>query len=486
MTEQSISITDATVWTGSADQPGLFTKRTISIADGRITAIEPTTPGDEEADIHIDGSSLLVTPGLIDAHAHTGHRLSVGFAQDVPELQWMDQALGPMARATSHEDRLIASKLAVLESIRSGVTTICEYGTEVTSILEAVHLPAGMRAVGVETINEIVDRPEDGPYELDRSASESARNRTATLFDTAEEHERLTAMYGPQALDMVTPTTMDEIIEQARKEDAKVHIHLAQGGRERRQLQDRYGVDSAVSLLQERDWLDECFVGAHLHGATPQQRRSLAAAGASMVGCPSSIGAIDGIIPPIAEYREFGGTVAIGTDQAPGGAGGHHLLSELRQAWLFAKVEHGDPTAMSVWEVLSLGTIGGANALGVADEVGTLEAGKRADLACFDLDSLSLTPTSAEVAATPLTALISSGGRTTATHVIVGGEFIRRDGEFVTLDADTIYSQAREHASELQERGAPDWFEAGSALVDAVESGPFGVDHPDGYEDQQR
>ncbi len=470
------AILDATVWTGV--EPGVYRDTTIAIDGGQITHVGATRPSDHRAETVIDGSDLFVTPGLVDAHAHTGHRLAVGLGQDVPELEWMDQALGPIGRETEPDDRSAASQLAILESIDAGVTTICEYGTEVGARITDVHLPAGVRTVAVETINEVVDRPSDGLYELDHDAGATARERTDTLFEIASTEPRLSAMYGPQALDMVTPRTMDEVVDQARKNDRHIHMHIAQGGRERRQIKARYGVDSAVTLLVERDWLDARLLAAHLHGATTEQRHTLAEAGVSMVGCPSSIGAIDGIIPPIVEYRSSGGTAALGTDQAPGGAGGHHLLAEARQAWLFAKVARGDPTALPTWEALELATVAGAHALGLADSVGTIEVGKQADLACYPLDELPLAPAVSSVAATPIAALITAGGRAVAKHVLVGGSFLKRDGAFTTLEPNVIIETASDHAKRLHRRAADAWFEADSTLAGAARDGPFSVSDP--------
>lgn len=479
MSAPAIAILDGTVHTATEDAAGLHTDTTIAIDDGEIVHVGATRPRDRRAETVIDGTDLLVLPGLVDAHAHTGHRLAVGLAQDVPEIEWMDRALGPVGSVATDADRRVGSRLAILEAIAAGVTTLCEYGASVRSLIEDIHQPAGIRTVAVETINEVADRPDDGGrYVLDREVGAPARQRTERLLEWAAHTDRVEAMYGPQALDMVTPETMDAIVADAREADRQIHMHVAQGGRERRQLTARYGVDSAVELLVERDWLDNRLVAAHLHGATATQRRALADAGASMVGCPSSIGAIDGVVPPLVEYREYGGTAAIGTDQAPGGAGGHHLLEEVRQAWLLAKTDTADPTALPAWSALALATREGARTLGL-DGVGTIAVGQRADLACYPLDEPPLATASTAAGATPLAALVAAGGRVQAEHVLVDGTVIRRDGRFETLDADAILQTATTQADSLHERAADGWLDAGSAIADAArDGGPFSRSGP--------
>lgn len=479
MAPPDLAITDATVYTATGDRPAIATETTVAVDDGRIVHVGRAREADRRADTVVDGRDLFVTPGLIDAHAHTSHRLAVGLAQDVPELEWMDRALGPVGATTTDADRVAGSRLAVLEAVAAGVTTLCEYASDVRSLVEAVHEPVGIRTVAVETVNEVTDRPDDGQvYALDRSAGAAARDRAHDLIDWAADHPRVTAMYGPQALDMVTPETMDALVEAARSTGHRLHVHVAQGGRERRQLRARYGVDSAVELLRERDWLGDHLVAAHLHGATADQRAALADAGAAMVGCPSSIAAIDGIVPPLVEYRSHGGVAGIGTDQAPGGAGGHHLLEECRQAWLLAKVDAGDPTALPAWDALATATRDGASALGLGESVGTIDPGMRADLACYRLDTPPLAAASTAAAATPIAALVAGGGRLTTEHVLVDGSFVRRDGRFTTLDAEAVVAEARDRAATLHDRAADGWRAGGSALVNAVDAGAFDAGPP--------
>ncbi len=187
-----------------------------------------------------------------------------------------------------------------------------------------------------------------------------------------------------------------------------------------------------------------------------------------MIGCPSSIAAIDGIVGPITEFLEEGTTVGLGTDQAPG-SGGHEMLRELRTASLLSKTDRGDPTSLPAWKALDLGTVGGARALGLADRVGTIEVGKRANLAVFPLDTPSVASAVGEPLHTAVPNLVYGGAR--AETVLVDGQPVFLDGKFTALDGRAILEEANERARALFGRASEDWRKAGSKLVSDVEAG---------------
>ena len=113
--------------------------------------------------------------------------------------------------------------------------------------------------------------------------------------------------------------------------------------------------------------------------------------GAGMVCCANSIGIIDGVMPPAAAFKRFGGRVALGSDQAPGN-NSHNIFSEMRATAMYAKIRAESPLAIPSWQVLRSATIEGAEVLGVADRVGSLEVGKEADLILLDLTHPPLAP----------------------------------------------------------------------------------------------
>lgn len=470
-------VTGGTLVTMGDDRLGIVDDGALGVTDDRISyagaaadAPEPTA-----ATTVLDAAGSVVLPGLVNAHAHTTHTLLRGGAQDVPEIEWMNRALGPLATHAEDADRIAGARLGVMEAVRGGATTVCEYAGDVARLVEEVYRPLGVGVVAVETINEVpADRSDsdpDEPYPFDGEQGMAALERADALFERFGDDPLVTPAYGPQALDMVSPALLETVHEHARARVAKLHLHTAQGDRERRQIEARYGTDaSTVSVLDDLGVVDESLVAVHCHGATPAERERLADGGAAMLGCPSSIAAIDGVVPPVAEFREYGASVGLGTDQAPG-PGHHSMLREARTAATLSKVERTDPTVLPAWAALRLATVEGARALGIDDEAGTLETGTRADLTVVDLDRLSTAPAVATPFHTAVANLVYSTTGREVTDVVVAGDPVVRDGAFVDADPAQVVEEATDRAQALYERASEDWRSADSALVDAVDDG---------------
>ncbi|PSP76980.1 amidohydrolase [Halobacteriales archaeon QS_1_68_20] len=455
-------------------RPSVVQGGTVGVRDGRITYVGPDDGFEGRAEREIDGAGHVTMPGLVDAHVHTGPTLLRGAAQDVPEIEWMNRALGPLADHLTDDDRVVGAKLGVLEGIRSGVTTFGEYASDVGRLVEEVYEPWGVRVAATETINAVADDADldpDVPYPFDERTGRTALDRADALSDDYADSDLVIPTYGPQALDMVPLELLEETFAHAAERDCRVHVHVAQGRRERRQIEARYGDDaSTVGVLEDNGLLDERLIAVHCHDATPEERERLAESGAAYVGCPSSIAAIDGVTPPVEWFRRRDAPVGLGTDQAPG-PGGHDMLREVRTAALLSKTVHADPTALPAWEALRLATLGGATALGLDDRIGSLEVGKRADLVVIDAADPSVAPVVDEPFSTAVPNLAHSASRAAVDTVVVDGDVVLRDGEFVDVDERDVIDEAQERAERVFEEGAADWRAAGSALVDRADEG---------------
>lgn len=471
-----LAIVDTQALTMTGDGVGPLPDAAIGIDDGELVYVGPADGFDPGGVAEtIDGSELLVLPGLVDAHAHTRLTALRGGAQDVPEIEWMNRALAPLAGHLDAETERLGARLGVVEAVLGGATTVCEYAANVAGLVESVHAPLGVRVVATETINELADDRETlGPRELpefDRDRGVAALERADALFERSADHDRVSAAYGPQAVDMVSPATLRAVAERATERDRDVHIHVAQGERERIQIEARYGSDeTAVSVLAEQGLVTEQLLAAHLHGASSDERARLADAGARMVGCPSSIGGIDGVVAPVLGFAEQGGTVGLGTDQAPG-SGRHDVLQEARTAGLLTKCDRTDPRSLPAWLALRMATIGGARALGIADRVGTIEEGKRADLALVDLTAPSMAPAVDRPFRTAVPNLVYAAGGGAVDTVLVEGEILVRDGVFCGLDVAALTRRVTDRARDVFEAATDDWRAAGSALVDDADTG---------------
>ncbi|NHJ05710.1 MAG: amidohydrolase [Candidatus Heimdallarchaeota archaeon] len=472
----SIAILDSWILSLKGDNLGIIENGAVGIRNGKIDFVGPTSKIDKKNyDKTINGTNHVTMPGLVNAHIHSGMTILRGGAQDVPEIEWMNKAIGPLAKHMTPNDAILGSKLGVIEGLKSGTTTFAEYAGNVSRIVDEVYIPFGVRVVATETINEVSrDRAYLKPtdlYEFDRSKGEEAFQRANDLFIKYSRNDLVTSMYGPQALDMISIDLLDSIRSESIEDECSFHMHVAQGNRERLQIIGRYGKDSStVKVLEKNGFLDKYLLGAHCHDTTFAERELMVKKGAKMVGCPSSISMIDGIVPPVGDYVSLGGIVGLGSDQAPG-PGLHNMFCEMRTISILTKTMKKDPTVLPAWEVLQLATKGGAKALGLDNSIGSLEIGKKADIITIDLSKPNLTPSVSKPFRNFVPNIVYSATGFEVDNVIINGKEIISKNQFIDIDEQKIVIEVNKRALEIFESAEEDWRKANSELVKKVDKG---------------
>ncbi|MFX1512871.1 MAG: amidohydrolase family protein [Promethearchaeota archaeon] len=451
-------------------------KGAIGIVEGTLVYVGPTEGFNyKNANILIDGTDHVTMPGLINAHVHTNSTLLRGAAQDIPEIEWMNKGIGPLYEHLTQEDITLGSKLGVLEGLRTGTTTFAEYAKNVENLVENVYLPFHVRVVAAETINEInLNRAHLKPtdlYEFDRSKGNRAFQRGTELFQKFKNHDLVHCMYGPQALDMISLDLLETIKEKTREQETKMHMHIAQGRRERIQIIGRYGKGSStVKILDRHGFLDKHLLAVHCHDTTEQERKLMVEREVNFVCCPSSIGMIDGIIPPIHNFAALGGSVGLGTDQTPG-PGHQNMFREMRTACILSKVNEKDPTAFPPWNALRAATLDGAKILGLAEKIGSLDVGKRADVITFNLRQPHLTPSISSPFHNFIPNIVYSAYGNEVDNVIIDGKLIIFEGRFVDIDQKNLLDRAQKSANEIFKRAKDDWINANSQFIKYIKEG---------------
>jgi 5-methylthioadenosine/S-adenosylhomocysteine deaminase len=308
-------------------------------------------------------------------------------------------------------------------------------------------------------------------YEFDKSKGEQAFKQAKELFKKYQKEEIVECMFGPQAVDMISLDLLKIIKTEAEKLQTKVHMHIAQGQRERLQIQGRYGKDSTtVKILAQNQLLDNFIIGAHCHDTNENEKELMVKQGMNMVGCPSSISLIDGIVPPVGHFSSLGGNVGIGSDQAPG-PGLHNMFTEMRTICLGTKTMMKDPSALPSWEVLKIATKGGAMVLGLEDKIGTLEEGKQADIITIDLRTPNLTPIVSKPFHNFIPNLVYSTTGAEVNDVIINGKEIMMNKQLVNINQIEIIEEANKRAKRIFQEAEEDWLNAKSQLVDSVKKG---------------
>lgn len=432
----------------------------------------------ERPDIIIDGENRkAVLPGFIDAHLHSSETLIKGLAQDVPENEWMHKTIDPFKPQITEKHLIQGTKLSVVEGIKNGTTTFTDYGYPIRPIIENVYLPLKLRMVAVPNINAMPTSRDDVEaevqYSLDKNRGEKLFKEASSLIEDYDgaENGRIQCMIGPQCADMVPLDLLDKIFKFAEEEGVMVHMHVAQGNRERQQMNKRYG-QSTVSFLKENNFLSERLLAAHCHGTTPEELKTLADSGTKMVSCQSSIAMVDGIVPPLAEYLRLGGEAALGSDQTAGN-NNQSILAEMKVAALMNKVRDADPTSLKAWQVLRLATIDGAKALGIDDMVGSIEEGKKADLVVFDLQNATLVPKLTDPLRNVAHNIVYAARGNEIETVIINGNIVKEDHDITILEEEKVLSDAQQAAENVAEKGADKYIALNSEMVKDFKEGFF-------------
>ena len=423
----------------------------------------------------IEAKGKAVLPGFVDAHIHTGHTLLRGEAQDVPEIEWMLKAMSPFAKYIKPEHSIAAGALGVLEGVKSGVTTFGEIGVNEGAVAEKTFVPSGIRAVIANTVNEIGpnSRPDaNKPYIFDEALGEQKFKAAVELVKKwdGKGEGRITCIFAPHGADMMSKDLLFRVKDQAIKIGKPAHIHVAQGQREAIQINLRYGT-TTIRYLDSIGFLDSNIIAAHCHHSTDEEVGILAKRGVRYISCPASIAMIDGIVPPLALFYKMGGKLAgIGSDQAPGSTG-HNMLVGMKAAALLNKVRHKDPTVLPAWEMLRIATIGGAEALGLGDKIGSLEAGKKADVIILDMRAPHLVPVIKRPVPNVAPNIVYYSRGDEVETVIVNGKPVVEGRRCVTLDEDEVMDRAQKASDEVTEAATADYMAADSYLAKAVKKG---------------
>lgn len=469
-----ILITNGFVITMEGPGAGVIEKGAVAVKDGVIQDVGHADDLEKKyrANMVFDAAGKAVMPGLIDAHIHTSLALLRGMAQDTKN--WLQKGIGPFKPHIKKDDIVKGSLMNILEGIKAGTTTFCDYDNPMTEIAEN-YLRIGARARIASMINELppdLHKLEVGDlYPFDSSSGERMLMENIRLVEEwhGRGRGRITCVFGPQGPDMLSRELLLEIKHLAEKYDTKIYLHVAQGDREIDQMIKRYGKRS-VEFLDEIGYLNERLIAIHLTEATKDEAQFIAKKGASMVHCPGSIGIIDGIVPPVLEFLEAGGTAALGSDQAPGN-NCSNIFNEMKFAAILNKVKRQDPTVMPAWKVLRMATIEGAKAIGLENEIGSLKPGKRADIIIVNLNEPGLCPVITQPVRNIVPNLVYSARGNEVKTVIIDGNVVMENRKVLTVNEKEVVLQAQEAAEGLALRAAQDFIGSGTKTVEMMEKG---------------
>lgn len=445
--------THAVVLTMQGAGVGIVEDGAVGVQGSRIAVVGPTAEVERAYAAHrvVDAAGKALLPGLIDAHIHTGDGLLRGVAQDLNH--WMQHGIWPFEEALRRDTDAVCkgSLLNILEALKAGTTTFCDFDTPMTQLVQN-HVKLGTRARVAELVSELPSKSETAVgelYRFDSAAGGRKLRRNLALFDTWQgaANGRITCMLGPQGADMCSRELLLEIKEAARRLDAGIHMHVAQGDRETDQMTQRYGMRT-IPFLDSLGYLDHRLMAVHLTEATREETQLLARRGAGMVLCSGSIAIIDGIVPPAADFLEVSGRLALGSDQAPGN-NCNNMFNEMKFTAILNKCKARDPAVFPAWKVLRMATIEAARAIGLGEEIGSLEVGKKADLILVDLTQPCLSPVILAPVRNVVPNLVYSAKGGEVEMVLVDGNVLVEDFKVCTADEKEVVRAAQQAAQRV-------------------------------------
>lgn len=383
----------------------------------------------------IDATGRLVLPGLVNCHTHAAMVLLRGYADDMRLMEWLQTKIWPVEAHLDGEDVYWGTLLACAESLLAGVTTFNDMYFFMHDAAQAV-ADSGIRAV--------LGRGIIGSGAEFRSRLDDALDLFRTWHGGAGG--RITTLLAPHAPYTVPPAELEQVAAAAAELGVGVHIHLAETQDELAILRERYG-KSPFQIIRDAGLTRLPVVGAHCVHVTDEDMAILAAApGGGVAHCPVSNLKLACGVAPIVAWRRAGVAVGVGTDGAAS-ANQLSLWGEVRLMALLQKNLTGDPRSFTAYDALWVATAGGARVLGLADRIGTLEPGKRADVIVVDARRPGLSPVH-----DPFSTLAYSTNPGDVETVLVDGRVLVEGGRLTALDAAEVVAKAGERARRLLAR----------------------------------
>src|SRR5467141_4050570 len=383
----------------------------------------------------INAGRKLVLPGFINGHTHAPMTLLRGLRDDVTLDEWLRKYIFPAeAKNVTEEFVRWGTRLAAAEQIRGGVTTFADMYYFEDAVAEETKA-AGMRGVLGETW---IDFPApDNKTEAEMSAY------TEKFLKRWQGDPLIQAAVAPHSIYTCSRKTLQDASALARKYHAPILIHTAEMKKELDDSLKQNGM-SPVQYLEKIGILGPDVISAHCIFVDDADRKTLAQRQVGCVHNPSSNMMIASGVSPVPEMRAAGVAVGLGTDGAAGSNNDLDLMEEIDLAAKLAKITKMDPLALNAKAVVEMATIDGARALHMDKEIGSLEAGKKADFILIRLDRPNAVPMY-DVYAQLAYALKASDVET----VVIGGKVVMRDHRVLTVKEDEAVAKAREYRKRI-------------------------------------
>ena len=390
--------------------------------------------GGQTADTVIDADGCAVIPGFVQTHIHLCQTIFRGAADDLALIDWLKLRVWPMEAAHTAASITASARLGIAELIKGGTTCALTMETvnhtrEVFKVVEET----GFRA----TVGKcMMDKGDEVPRALQEQTASSIEESLALLDEWhGKSGGRIRYCFAPRFAISCTRELLAKVAELARARGVMVHTHASENRTECELVQQESGLRN-ITYLDSVGLTGRHVALAHCVHLSNDEIKTLKTTGTNVVHCPSSNLKLGSGIAPVVALLDEGVSVSLGAD---GAACNNRLdmFTEMRTAALLQKVLHG-PEVMPASRMLRMATIDGARALGLDSEIGSLEVGKRADVAVIRLDRLHAAPVTDVVSA-----LVYSAEQDDVDTVIIDGDLLMMERKLLKANEQEIIEDAQ-------------------------------------------
>jgi 5-methylthioadenosine/S-adenosylhomocysteine deaminase len=386
------------------------------------------------AEREIDADGMVVMPGIVNLHFHADN-FSRGVGEHLGLERWLDTIYYPMLAAMTEDDVYASGMLAYTEILKGGTTCVNDMYIKLTSLADAAD-ETGIRAVLCSEGADLIE----GQESLED-------NERAMLERSGDANGRISFRFGVEWVPVCSAEFIEKCRKLADKRGVGIHVHLNESKYEVELCEQKYG-KRPVEFVHDLGLLGPDVVAAHCVWLSDREIDLIRDTGTHISYNPVSNAKLGNGIARVMDYIEAGINIGLGTDDAPCN-NNNDMFEVMKYASLFQKAVHTDASLLPSERILEMATIDGARALGMDDQIGSLETGKKADIILVDMHTPSLTPVFTDQNCNVPAHLVFAAHGDNVDTVIIDGRVIMEARELKTVDENKVIADATRAAHEV-------------------------------------
>jgi cytosine/adenosine deaminase-related metal-dependent hydrolase len=404
----------------------------VLIKDTRIEKIGKDLEKEYKDAVIENIEGKFVIPGFVQTHIHLCQVLFKGSADDLELMDWLEKRIWPLEAMHTPESISVSAKMGIAELMAGGTTTVVDMGTvRHTEYIAEELVSSGMRAFFGKTM---MDR-EGLPDFLKEDTSDSIE-KSLELYNKyhGKGNGRIKYAFAPRFAVSCTDELLRQVSDICREKSLLFHTHASENRKEVELVKEFTGYKN-IEYFEKNEIASENLLLAHCIWVDDEEREIIRKNNIKVLHCPSANLKLASGIAPIPKYLEEGITVGLGADGAPCN-NNLSMFKEMKLAALIQKPQHG-PTCMNAGEVFKMATLGGAEVVGMKNEIGSIEEGKKADIVIIDLEKINSSPYF-----DPVSSIVYSAAFSNVDKVFIDGKMVYKNGEHLTVDTKDLIKDA--------------------------------------------